>query len=426
MAAKQLAILSTAVAITLIQVGNLLAYARLDLIPLPEGFDFGFTPTAAVAMLAVLLPMAVLLSGLLLLVSAASRSYKEAQLYFFPLYLVGMLPAAAGALDIPLRSAIAIVPVAGVSVAVREVLSGQIDWFFVAIVGAVNTVAAVGVLRTAIGLLEDESVATARQAAPLASLDGPAAFRANVWKWFAVIWALFIGLGVAFPDLTVQVILTQFLLLAGSAVVAIRLYRLDPVKTLGVRLPRWTTWPIVVLLIVPLHALAGLVMQFANTVFPVPESYLQQMAQQFEPLEAMPWFAAVFLIAVAPGVCEEIAFRGLLYFGLERRYRGLHLALVVGLVFGFFHFDLSRIVMAGTLGVFLTVARILTGSILPGIVMHIGNNSLALALAEAEIPVDGLEPVLYLLAAAVTAGLFAVLWRENRNAAADPGRQPPQ
>jgi membrane protease YdiL (CAAX protease family) len=325
-----------------------------------------------------------------------------------------MVPAAAGALDIPLRSAVAIVPIAGVSVAVRESLSGQVDWLFVAIVAAVNALAAGAVLRVAIGLLDNEAIATNRQSSPIASLDGAAAFRSSVWQWFAVIWALFIGLGLTLPDLTMQVVVTQFFLLGGAVLVAIRRYRLDPAAALGVRFPRWTTWPIALLLVFPLHAIAGLVMRFANTMFPVPETYLQQLEQQFEPLVAMPWLSAVFLIAVAPGIFEEFAFRGLLFFGLERRYGRWGLAIVVGLVFGFFHFDLSRIVMAGTLGIFLTLARIFTGSILPGIAMHIANNSLALALSGAEIPIDRLDPLVYVFAGVATFALYRMLWRENR------------
>ena len=68
---------------------------------------------------------------MLLLLSAYAKSCKEAQLYFFPLYLVGMLPAGVGAIaQIPLRSAISVVPVANISVAAREVLSGHTDWHF--------------------------------------------------------------------------------------------------------------------------------------------------------------------------------------------------------------------------------------------------------------------------------------------------------
>ena len=153
--------------------------------------------------------------------------------------------------------------------------------------------------------------------------------------------------------------------------------------------------------------------RFANTIFPVPQTYLEQLNEQFAPLAELPAWQLILLIAILPGVCEEVAFRGTLLYGLERKFQGFRLALVVGLVFGFFHFDLSRIIMAGTLGIVLAAARILTGSIFPGILLHIGNNALAYGLGELNVPVDDLDPVVYVIAVGSIGGLMWLVYKNR-------------
>jgi sodium transport system permease protein len=412
-AAKQLMILAAALAITLMQIANLLIYTQLDLIPLPDGIALDIAPMTLVPLVLLYVPMAVLLAGMLLLLSALAKSYKEAQLYFFPLYLLGLLPAAAGALgDVSLRSAIALVPVANISVAVREVLSGHTDWLMISVTVLVNGLSAAAVLRYSANLLSDESVITAQQSDPIARLDPAGAFRSQVWKWFAVIWAVFIATALTFTELRSQIVINQLVILLGVSLLIIRWYRLDAFRVLGLRLPQWQVWPLFVLMIGPLHVTAGLVTRFANTVFPVPETYLEQLNEQFAPLIDLPAWQAILLIAFLPGICEEIAFRGTLFYGLERKFQGFRLALIVGLVFGFFHFDLSRIIMAGTLGIVLAGARILTGSIFPGMLLHVGNNALAYALGELNVPVDRQDAQVYMVA---LGAIGLLMWILHRN-----------
>ena len=414
-AAKQLVILGAALTITLVQVANLFVYTQLDLIPLPDGFALDISAATLIPLVLLYVPLAVMLAGMLLLLSTVAKSYKEAQLYFFPLYLIGLVPAAAGAVgDVPLRSAIALVPVANISVAAREVLSGHTDWLMIGVTVLVNCLIGTAILRYSANLLGDENVITAQQTSPVIRLDGAAAYRAHVWKWWAVIWAVFIAGALTFTELRSQLLVNQIVILLGVSILIIRWHVLDVSRVLGLAAPSWRVWPLFLLLIGPLHVTAGLVTRFANTVFPVPQTYLEQLNEQFAPLVDLPAWQVILLIAILPGICEEVAFRGTLFYGLERKFQGYRLALVVGLVFGFFHFDLSRIIMAGTLGIVLAGARILTGSIYPGILLHIGNNTLAYALGELNIPVDDLDPAVYVIAVVSILGLMWLVYKNRR------------
>jgi len=134
-AAKHLLILTVAAAITVIQVGNLLVYVGFGLIPTTTNFAAAVTPVTAVLLLVLYLPVAALVASVLLVVSGHARTYKEAQLLFFPVFLVGMLPGLAAMVPaLPLRSAIVLVPVANISVAVKDTLVGRTDWLFTLLV----------------------------------------------------------------------------------------------------------------------------------------------------------------------------------------------------------------------------------------------------------------------------------------------------
>ena len=414
--AKQLVILTSALAITLLQIANLFVYTRLDFLPLPESFSFQLSLEDAVAMLLTYLPFAVLIAGALLLVSAYAKSYKEAQLYFFPVYLIGMFPAAAGVVgDIPLRSAIALIPLANVSVAVRDILSGHTDWWLLAAVFVTNSVAATWLLHYSTTLLGDERLVSAKQELHPEGWQGLGAFRSQLWRWYGVMWAvLFVSAAVVpvLSDFRFQALFNEIVILAGGSVLILRVYKLNVRRALALRRVRFTLWPVVVLLIGPLHLTAVVVNRFASTVFPLPQSYLEQLGEQFS-FDGVPLWQIFLLFAVLPGVCEEIAFRGPLLYGLRLRFSMPVLAVVVGLIFGFFHFSLFRILTTGVLGIAITSVALLTGSMFPGMVLHFGNNALAILLAHYEFPIDQLPGPVYGLGVASVLALLWVLYRNR-------------
>jgi membrane protease YdiL (CAAX protease family) len=89
----------------------------------------------------------------------------------------------------------------------------------------------------------------------------------------------------------------------------------------------------------------------------------------------MPQWQIFLFLAVLPAVCEEIAFRGLLLSGLKRRLRPVALVLAVGLIFGLFHMTLFRLAPTAALGMVLSGIALMTGSIFPGMLLHMGNNA---------------------------------------------------
>jgi membrane protease YdiL (CAAX protease family) len=88
----------------------------------------------------------------------------------------------------------------------------------------------------------------------------------------------------------------------------------------------------------------------------------------------------ILLIVVAAPVSEELCFRGMLFGGLREKLPRIGAALLAGLIFGGLH-ALTGVTAVPPLIVFGFILSLLyekTGSIVPGILLHMLNNSVAL------------------------------------------------
>jgi membrane protease YdiL (CAAX protease family) len=94
---------------------------------------------------------------------------------------------------------------------------------------------------------------------------------------------------------------------------------------------------------------------------------------------------AAFLVSVVAPIAEEFFFRGF-FFGALRNWKGLWpAAIITGLVFGAIHFGSAEAALLAPLAFFgfvLCLLRERTGSLLPCIVLHCANNSLAFGITQ--------------------------------------------
>jgi membrane protease YdiL (CAAX protease family) len=88
----------------------------------------------------------------------------------------------------------------------------------------------------------------------------------------------------------------------------------------------------------------------------------------------------ILLIVIAAPISEEICFRGMLFGGLRTRLPSLAAALISAVLFGGLHAltGVSAIPPLIAFGFILGLLYEKTGSIVPGIVLHMLNNSVAL------------------------------------------------
>lgn len=108
-------------------------------------------------------------------------------------------------------------------------------------------------------------------------------------------------------------------------------------------------------------------------IFGVPEQ--EDIAEGFGTLPVQ-----ILLIAIAAPISEELLFRGLIFAGIRKHMPAIAAALVAGLIFGALHAltGLSAVPPLIAFGFILCLLYEKTGSIVPGIVLHMLNNSVAL------------------------------------------------
>jgi len=411
---KLLAIVAVALAIALIQILNLWVYLGLGIIDAGAGFAVTVTPTLALSLFVLFLPVVALTSGVLLLTSAHARSYKEAQLVL-PAVILGMsLPTLAPFLpDLSLRSAIMLVPIANVAVGVRDLLIGQVHGPSLLVAWLVTGAAATWVTARCIRALHDEELITGDTSRE-EFLGGPDLFRKRVIRWFIVLWAVKVLVDFNLPvdDLRVAVLVSVGIVFLAFPLIVIWHFRLDPKKALALRMPRPGVW-----LGVLLGAPAGLVaanfaFQLMDFVLPVPTELVENFGQVLMP-ETIPVWQLVLFLALVPGIVEELTFRGVLLHGLRRRFGPVGLALVVGIIFGFFHFQIFRIPATALLGVILTAVTLLSGSIFPAILWHTLNNGLAVYLGARGVEFGG-ESWWWAVGSVLLLALaFWIIWRSR-------------
>ncbi len=414
-AAKQLVILAVALIITLTQAVALFVYAGLKVIPLPPGLAAAVTPLNVALLFVLYLPAAMLVASMLLLASGYAKSYKEAQLYFLPVFLVGTAPALAAFFPgLELRSAIVLVPIANIAVAVKEVLIGSFDWPMIAISWLVTAAAALGVTRLSVRVLAAEKLISSTGEDAVEQVGGLALFERHVVRWFAMLWGILVIVSnyCSALDIRIQLLINLVVLFFGALLLMLRHYHLDVRETLALRMPKPMVW-LAILVAAPSAMLTGIgLFRLANVFFPVPAKVLEGFAQAVLP-PGISTLQLVFFLAVLPAIFEEMTFRGLLLHGLHRRLHPVALVLVVGLVFGFFHMTLFRLAPTAFLGVLLATVTLLTGSIFPAMLWHALNNTMGVLLGDDQFAATELDPVSYLAAAGILACALWIIWRNR-------------
>ncbi len=127
--------------------------------------------------------------------------------------------------------------------------------------------------------------------------------------------------------------------------------------------------------------LVGIIATLQELLLPRSSSYIEVWNQILAEFHQVPLIVAVFLVAILPGVCEELLFRGFLLRGIRQRYSDTTAVVVVGVLFGVFHLDPYRFLPVTLLGILFGYMVVKTGSLVPGMIAHAINNSISIAIS---------------------------------------------
>ena len=421
--AKLLVILTVALIITLVQSANLLLYVGLKLMPIPANFAASISAPIVILLFVLFLPVACLAGSVLLLISGYAKSYKEAQMYFFPVFLLGLVPALVPLLPgLSLESIVVLLPIANIALCARDILIGNFDWPLIFLSWVVTLAAAGWTTSLTIRSLSNERLITAAETEPRQNAGRDVLFPRHVLQWFAVLWALLLIVNnyLEKADLRLQILINLVVLFFGASCLMMRYYRLNIRKTLSLHQPRPAVW-VGVATGVPsgLIAASGL-FKLVNHFIPISS----KLMQQFDEAVVSPgvgFLQLLFFVSVLPGIFEEITFRGLLLHGLRQRFRPALTVLLVGIIFGLFHVALFRFAPTALLGIILTAITMLTGSIFPAMLWHALSNAASLLAFKLQLPLTELDPVSYVLATLILALSFWIIWRNRAVIRGDSG-----
>ncbi len=185
--------------------------------------------------------------------------------------------------------------------------------------------------------------------------------------------------------------LSQVLFLLLPSVLLLRLMHWDWQKVLRLRMPKMAPLLLVVVGVVSLQFVVQAYMegqQYLLRNYLLPDSVLP-LLDKFEdliqelygtllgmhsPLEAL--FVWV-VVAVTPGVCEEVLFRGSVQWSFEKGMRLRWAFLLNGIIFSMFHLNPVTLVPLALLGTYFAVITWRGASLGYAVTGHVVNNSIA-------------------------------------------------
>jgi sodium transport system permease protein len=116
-------------------------------------------PAGILGVFAMIAPVATFFAALLLTISLAAKSYKEAQSYVSPLVIVVIMPAMMGMLPgVELTANTALVPILNVCLACKEMLSGVWHWHYLALIFGSTGLYAAGAVYLCVKMFNREDV----------------------------------------------------------------------------------------------------------------------------------------------------------------------------------------------------------------------------------------------------------------------------
>ncbi len=342
-------------------------------------FPFSLSPLNVLLIVPLALPMVLLFGAIAVCLSAYSRNFQQGQGYSVPYLIVAMLLSAVSILPVKhLPAAIYVVPIANVCVCMADILRGEFKWAAVLTTFVSSIGYGIYVSRIAIDLLSKEEILFKIQISPTRRKDFDRVVAVLYTCTFIAMF--YVGQIAQVLDKVYGMIATQFLVIMLPSVALVGWLRLPFKEVFSLRMPRWTA-----LLGAPLMApgsvlLTAGIASLQSSFLPMSDSYAKTMMDYMVPKD-QPLAMILFAMAVMPGVCEEVLFRGAIFGLLRRKFTSVYCCFLVGILFGFFHLSGYRLLPTATLGIILTLMVYRTGSIFPSMLFHASHNALAITIS---------------------------------------------
>lgn len=377
----------------------------------------GIPPMSSLVWLVLaLIPISALFSAIALAAAAFARSSKEGQYYLIPLMMmismplmmVPMLPGAR--LDL----GTSLIPVSGLMLLLRGLIEGQYADVlpYAAPVCMVTFICCYLAIRWVVRQFNSESVLFRASekfgvAAWLQQVirdrhDLPSVGNAFLLGVMVLVLGFFVQLAVGgsaptnWLDLVKTILIVLVATIGMPAILMAMFLTRNPRKSLRLNFCSVPAACAAVLMAICLHPLITWFSGFVLYVYPLQgdvagkSEFVSGLVDQAPGL-----WAIILLMAVAPAVFEELAYRGFILSGLEGMRNRWQAILITSILFGVAHFAIQQAIITFVIGLILGVIAVETRSLIPCMIYHATHNSITVLLprVNASTTVDG-SPVL--------------------------------
>ena len=335
-----------------------------------------------------LIPVCLFLVSILCLVCGKARSFREGQHYILPLSLITLLPAAVAMQpDVQLDGFLACAPIAGPALAFREAMVGNLTFLpgFLAVVSTLlySTL----ILRRVGGLLDAEKILGSEAGAEEQKQRKVQSRTALVWGWAGVLAVYLVGGLMQSVHPVGGLAATLWILLPLMAIASARRTADRSGEslrvTLGVRMPAIHHIVGAALAAVVLARFATTWIAWQQKVLPLPSSMTGGgLPPEFTELTP---FVMFFAMALSPGICEELFFRGAILSGLKRDLSAWKVVAWQALLFGAVHASIYRFAPTAMIGALAAMITLRSRSLFPAMLLHTAYNGI-IVLSEQTLP----------------------------------------
>lgn len=348
--------------------------------------------------------LAMLITAVIMSVCALAKNVREASNYSTPVTLGFMLPAYASIIPgFELTQATSIIPVVNISLLIKDVMVGDIDTVLMMMVLVSTMAFTVIAIMILAKLFDSESVLFGngktfsilenRKNIKLGNMPGIS----DGILIFAIVMLVFIYVGgylqSAYGLIGVGMYQSLFLLIP----LGYSLYIKTELKTIfSLRKFTFRQGFASFLIWIGAFAISNFIANILAKITPGGLDTATELTNQL--MTESGFVITLIVVAVLPAICEEFLFRGFIlnsfrYNGNIKRKTYMWAIISSGLLFGFMHIYLIKIIPTAILGIAFGYIVIKTGSIIPAMILHLVNNGLAVIITfyQKSLPVEIIE-----------------------------------
>jgi sodium transport system permease protein len=363
----------------------------IDLLPesmrdFAGSFILTVSPLKCALCLPVLAPVIILFAASSLTMSAYARNFQQGIAYATPYILTAFLLS--GTALVPLKHlpfAIYLLPVANAAVCIRAFFTHEFNLAGFVTTLVTSAACAWLMLRLSINLLSREETLFFVQTAPKHRKD----FGYPIAALFVVAFLLmfYVGQLSTIINLFWGILVIQVCVVLLPSLGLLRWLRQPIRETLS-----WNKAPLRMLIGAPLMApglvlLGGGLEYLQSFILPMPDVFEKMFTDMIIPKDQPVWLT-LLAVGVAPGICEETMFRGVILGLLRKKWPAMLSCVIVAVLFGLFHMSSYRLVPTALLGFILGVLVVRSKSIFPSMLLHAFNNGISVLIVALSLKVE--------------------------------------